>query len=179
MMKFCLAVMAALFLTAPAFAQFAFNGELPLSITSEEAEYEGGKTVLTKNVIVTQGETKIMSDEMTIIRGAAAGAAAATDSEDVDGFTSFGDIERIDAVGNFQYVTPDSVVTGERGVYMRGVSQITVTGNVAMRQGSGNVVRGERLIYDLETKRAQIGNQCVGDNCQSGSGVTFTIKTDE
>jgi len=41
-----------------------------------------------------------------------------------------------------------------------------VTGNVELKQGDGTVVTGETLVYDLDKKRARVGETCTGDNCE-------------
>jgi len=82
-------LMAALPLTAN--AQFARNNDAPIDATADDIVNAGGTTVLTGQVDVRQGGTRILADRMKIF-GGVAGAA---------GGSAAGDISRIEATGNF------------------------------------------------------------------------------
>ena len=157
---------SSLALSSPAYAQFSFGGDAPIKINAEQATYKGNLTVLTGNVDVQQGEARILSDEMKIYR------KSGTD-ENLSSPT-LGVVTRIEAIGNFEYITPDNKVTGQRGVYERETAEIVVTGNVVLTQPSGSSVRGDKLTYFIKTKNAKIGDECVGDNCNGR--VQFEVK---
>ena len=118
---------------------------------------------------VKQGEAQIFSDIMSIYRAdpdPAAGPSA----------NNLGEVIRIEADGNFRYITPDNTVTGDRGIYDKESERIVVTGNVVLVQPSGSRVRGTRLVYDVTTKKAQFGNRCIGAACDGR--VNFSIRQD-
>ncbi len=138
---------------------FGDSGE-PIIVDAEKATYKGNLTLLTGNVDVRQGTAHIKSDEMEIYREKNAADAA--------GNLSLGAVTRIVAIGKFSYRTPGDVVTGDKGVYDRKTGIITVTGNVSVGKPGSSRLSGEKLVYDLETKRAKVG---------AGEGrVGFSIK---
>jgi len=146
-------------------AQLGFAGDSPIAIKAEEARYENAITTLTENVDVRQDGTKITSETMIIRR--------AEVQKEIGRSLRLGEITTIDARGNFVYKTPEREVRGNRGVYERQKGIITVTGNVALIQPNGSRVTGDKLVYNLQTKSAQFGdNRCVGDGC---GRTTFSI----
>ena len=158
--------MALISLSGTVHAQLAVGGDAPIQINAEKATYKGNLTVLTGNVDVRQGEAQILSDEMKIFRQSGSVNELST--------PTLGVVTRIEASGNFKYVTPDNTVTGTRGVYVRETGLITVTGDVQLRQPSGSTVRGDKLTYFIKTKSAKFGDQCVGENCNGR--VQFEVK---
>lgn len=144
----------------PAQAQLAFgdSGET-IYIKAEKATYKGSTTFLEGNVNVRQDEARIQSDEMEIFR-------EKTGDETSVGL-SLGAVTQIVAIGNFVYTTPDQVVRGNRGVYNKEAATIIVTGNVSVGQPGKSRLSGERLVYDLNTKRVRIG--------EKGERVDFSI----
>ncbi len=164
MVRLLFSIFAVFCLGAPAQAQFDFGGDAPILIDAEQATYKNNVTVLTGKVDVRQGDAQILSDEMKIFRAAG--------QNGVDG--SLGLVTRIEASGNFRYITPENTVSGDRGVYIRESGKITVTGNVQLVQPSGSRVRGDKLTYSIQTKSAKFGDECVGEGCNGR--VTFDIK---
>ena len=152
--------MAALMVPSSAAAQFAFGGDSPVAVNAETATYKGGLTILEGNVDVLQSGTRIKSDKMDIFRE----EAAIND----DSSLKLGAITKIVAVGNFRYTSPENSVTGNRGVYERSKGIITVTGNVTFKNSDGSTVKGDKLVYDVNKKTAKFGDNCKGDNCNSG-----------
>lgn len=153
-----LALIAALGLTvaAPAQAQFAFgSGDVPTKIDADKADYKGRLTVLTGQVQVQQGDVRILADTMNVYR--------------VDlGGGKLGPIERIDAIGNFYYITPNEKVRGQKGIYEDRKEIITITGDVILEDSSGNVGTGTKLIYNLKNKEAVMQGDCKGRACRDG-----------
>ncbi|WP_371396751.1 LPS export ABC transporter periplasmic protein LptC [Fretibacter rubidus] len=147
-------------------ASLGFAGNSPIDITAEEARYEDALTTLIGGVTVLQDGTEITSETMIIERAKA--------DKNVGDSLKLGEITTIDARGDFVYITPDRRVSGDRGVYEREKDIITVTGNVKLVQkGSSRTdttVTGNRLVYNLATKKAEFGQDCTGDDC---GRVTF------
>lgn len=84
------------------------------------------------------------------------------------------DIERLDASGGVMVRSPSETARGDFAVYDLPQRIITVIGNVQLSQG-GNLVRGGRLVINLDTGRAVMDGRGVGDS--SGGRVTgrFTV----
>ncbi len=131
-------------------AQLSFGDQdQPILVKADKATYKGTLTILEGNVDVRQGDAKINSDKMEIYRV----------RKDTTGpGLSLGAVTRIVATGNFRYTTPEDVVTGTKGVYVRKSETIVVTGNVSVGQPGRGRLSGERLVYDLRSKRAKVGN---------------------
>jgi len=145
-------------------AQFARNNNAPIDATADNITNSGGTTILTGQVDVRQGEVRILADQMKIY-GAAAGA----------GNSATSDISRIEANGNFYYITPDQEVRGDSGVYLQTTDTFTVTGDVILLQEE-NVVTGNRLIYNLTTEEAKVLGTCKGRKCGNKGRVKILIK---
>lgn len=154
-------------LAMPAQAQVSFGGDDPIDVKAETAAYKGPKTVLTGDVEVQQGTSQIYSQRMDLFRQKI--------PEDNEAGFSYGNINRIVAVGNFKYVTPENSVKGNRGVYERDKNIITVTGNVIFTQRNGNSATGDKLTYDLKTNRARFASTCSGQECDNSDRVEINI----
>ena len=144
---------------APAHAQFGFGGDLPISVSAQTATYKGGLTILTDDVVVSQDDTTVMADRMDIFRDQAEGDNSAA------GSLKLGAITRIEAEGSFRFTNPDNTVTGDRGVYDAAAQTVVVTGDVVLTQPDGSSVRGNRMVYNLETGAASFGTACTGGSC--------------
>ena len=158
---FCLFFAAAF--AAPAQAQFSFGGDEDILIDAVKATYKGQETILEGSVDVRQGTAQIFSDIMHIYRE----KAAPTNEQSA----ALGVVTRIEAEGNFKYITPDSTVTGQRGVYERITGIITITGNVKVVQASGNVANTDKLIYDVKTETIRFTGNCLGKRCKNRSSI--------
>ena len=109
-----------------------------------------------------QADVRVLADQMKIFtRGGS--------NDPTDGIT------RIEADGNFYYITPEQEVKGSRGVYVGATETFTVTGDVVLLQGD-NVVTGNELIYDLRTDEAKVVGTCKGRKCGSTGRVRILIK---
>jgi len=144
-------IFAACAASAPAQAQISFGDKgAPILVNADQATYKGNVTILTGNVDVKQGNARIKSDKMEIYR----------EKSSEEGSTlSLGAVTRIVAIDNFSYKTPSDVVTGNRGVYLRERGIITVTGSVTVGQPGRARLSGEKLVYDLNTKRVRVGEE--------------------
>jgi len=146
-------------------AQFARNNDAPIDATADDILNAGGTTTLTGQVDVRQGGTRILADKMKIFGGVAGAAGGSAGS----------DISRIEATGNFYYITPEQEVRGNNGVYVQSTDTFTVTGDVILLQGE-NVVTGDTLIYNLETEEARVVGTCKGRRCGSKGRVKILLK---
>lgn len=157
---------AALFLPLPASAQFSVDGDEDIIINAEKATYRGRQTILEGKVDVKQGDATIQSDKMNIYRADASQTAT-------EGL-ALGEVTLIEAEGNFVYITPESTVKGNRGVYERLSGIITVTGNVTVVQKSGSTASTDKLIYNVKTETIRFTGNCVGQGC--GGRSTLRIE---
>ena len=152
-----------LMLPITAQAQFSRNGNAPIEADADDIVNSAGVTILSGQVDVRQGDTRILSDVMKIY-GGSTGLGPDT-----------GDVNRIEATGNFYYLTPDQEVRGNNGVYTKDSDTFTVTGDVILLQGE-NVVTGDTLIYNLSTEKARVVGSCKGRRCGSKGRVKILIK---
>lgn len=146
-----------------AHAQFARDNSAPIDATADDIINSGGTTILTGQVDVRQGTTRILADKMQIFSGGT-GVVGAT-----------GDISKIIATGNFYYLTPEQEVRGSNGVYTEIDNTIVVTGDVILLQDE-NVVTGNKLVYNLTTEEAKVVGNCKGRKCGKNGRVSILIK---
>ncbi len=150
-------------LVMPASAQISYDGDADIYIDAEKATYKGLKTILEGAVDVKQGSARILSDIMYIYREET--------PENIGENAPMGEVSRIEAEGNFRYVTPDSTVTGNRGVYQRSTGIIVVTGNVKVVQASGNSATTDRLTYNVKTETIRFEGDCLGKECKDRPSI--------
>jgi len=152
-------------LAANAAAQFIPDSNAPISGSADNADYQPNLTVLSGQVDVRQGHVRILADTMKIYsrQGGDQGGA-------------FDNVSRIEAIGNFYYLTPEQEVRGEKGVYTASNQTFTVTGDVILLQGDNNVVTGDKLVYDLQTNDARVVGTCQGRKCGSEGRVNILIR---
>ncbi|HFB54774.1 MAG TPA: hypothetical protein ENJ46_02530 [Hellea balneolensis] len=153
-------------------SKLSFGGDAPINVKADLAVYKGPKTVLTGNVFLRQETSDIYADQMNMFRE----ELRPTRNGDEARIIKYGNINKIVAVGNFKYVTPESSVTGKKGVYERDKNIITVTGNVKYIQANGSSAYGEILTYDLTTNKVTFGGNCSGTTCGRNGGVNITVK---
>lgn len=145
-------------------AQFARNNSAPIDASADDILNASGVTVLKGQVDVRQGDTRILADQMKIYSTSSTGAVGAAS-----------DISKIEANGNFYYLTPEQEVRGNDGVFIEKDNTFTVTGNVILLQGE-NVVTGSKLIYNLGTEEARVVGSCKGRKCGTKGRVNILIK---
>lgn len=164
-MKLTAAALIIIALPLTANAQFARNNSAPIDATADDIINAAGTTTLTGQVDVRQGGTRILADKMKIFGGVAG----------VGGSSAASDISRIEATGNFYYITPEQEVRGNNGIYVQSTDTFTVTGDVILLQGE-NIVTGNTLIYNLTTEEARVIGTCKGRRCGSKGRVKILLK---
>lgn len=156
--------LAVLMTFSSAQAQFSPDSNAPINGAADSAVSEPGLTIFSGQVDVRQGDVRILSDTMKVYSGSSNSTEA------------FDDVSKIEAIGNFYYLTPDQEVRGDRGVYERATDTFTVTGNVILLQGEDNVVTGDRLLYNLGDGQARVVGNCKGRRCGRKGRVSILIK---
>ncbi len=147
--------------------KLSFGGDEPIDVKADRAVYKGPKTTLSGNVLIIQGSSKIYADRMDMFR---------EELVDADGkMVGYGNINKIVALDNFKYETPENAVLGEKGVYERDKDIITVTGNVEFTQENSNSVSGNKMVYDLTANRVSFGGDCLGRNCKPNGRVNIRV----
>lgn len=117
----------------------------PVQYGADSGEYTNDGFALRGRAEVTQGTNRLRADA-------------------IRGYTTNGQLSRVEATGNVYFVTPDQSMRGDRAVYTLNDGQVLVTGDVILTQGQ-NVLTGGRLVYNVRTETARIesaGNRVRG-----------------
>jgi lipopolysaccharide export system protein LptA len=136
----------------------AHDRSLPIEITANSLEVRQDQeaAIFRGQVRAIQGEMRLTADELVVHYRQGVDVVEAA-------------ISRIDAQGRVFFSTPSETAQGNQGVYNVDEGVITLIGSVVLTRGE-NVVRGERLILDLET------GQSVIESGTSASGSTERVK---
>ena len=145
-----LAASAALMATAVA-AQIAPSSNAPIDLKADALEVRQGEclAVWRGRAEALQERSRLRADAINIYSRKQNGSEC-------------GDVERLEAVGNVFYVTPQQRVRGDRAVYVASTNLITVTGDVVYDQ-EGNVIRSRRLTINVETGQASMDGSGAED----------------
>ena len=117
----------------------------PVQYGADSGEYTADGFALRGRAEVTQGTHRLRADA-------------------IRGYTTNGELTRVEATGNVYFVTPDQSMRGNNAVYTLNDGQVLVTGDVILTQGQ-NVLTGGRLVYNVRTETARIesaGNRVRG-----------------
>ena len=147
---------------------FGFDGDGPIAVKAERATYQDGTTDLSGDVVVQQDDSVLFANEMQILRDKATVESA--------GSIRLGAVRQIIAEGNFRYQSDANDVRGDRAVYERDTSIMTVTGDVTVVQPDGNTVSTDRLVYDTVNETIRFSGQCQGRDCGTGQRTRITIE---
>ena len=132
-------------LSATAAAQPQLGGDGLLVVTGERFEYVPAERVayITGAPIATQGDVRLAAERFEVYFTA----------EETSAGDAAGDIEKLYAIGEVRYATPDEIATGDYGVYDASSRLITLTGDVVVTRG-GNVLRGGKLVINVDDGRS-------------------------
>lgn len=137
---------------AGAMAQISAHGG-PIDVSSDHFQANDAEREATYSgkVEVLQGQNRMRSDLMNVyFRKSGAPAAQPVNASPQ---SSWGQIDRLEAIGNVYFVTPTQIVRGDRAEYTQASDTLVVTGNVVVTQGE-NVMHGERLVVQVGAKRS-------------------------
>ncbi len=138
---------------------FSKNRDKPVHIRAQSFEIRDKDRTATfsGNVQVVQGDTVIRCKTLVVTYVAEAGAGLRAAQAGPGGRTQ---ISKLDALGGVIVTQQDQTATGDVGHFDLKTNIITLRGNVVVSQG-GNVVRGDRLVVDLNTgvSRVESGKQ--------------------
>jgi lipopolysaccharide export system protein LptA len=126
---------------------FNQNRDKPVQIRAQTFEVRDKEKVaaFSGNVHVVQGDTIIRCKSLIVTYETASGAGARASQPGPAGRSQ---ISRLEALGGVIVTQKDQTATGDSGLFDLRTNIITLSGNVVVSQG-GNVMRGERLVVDL------------------------------
>lgn len=150
MRVFAAASLALFAICGSAAAQVSGEGG-PIRVNADRSEVldKERKVILIDNVDITQGNSRLRADIVTIEYGA--GGNTTTTGLG----SNFGDIRTMTARGNVFYVTPDLKANGSLGVYVAAADTITLTGDIVLVRGD-DVAKGESLVIELAAGRTTL-----------------------
>lgn len=148
--RFGILVLAGWLLAAPASAQQLIDTSRhdtsqPLEITADalEVEQQAQRAIFTGAVDVIQGDMRLNSDRLIVYY---------RDKEAAEQNA----IYRIDVEGNVRFATPTETAEGDNGVYDVDGGTIELVGNVVLTSGREAVIRGNKLIMDLNSGQSEV-----------------------
>ncbi len=149
MTKLAAVAALALGLAGPAAAQIAGSSDAPVDITADALEVVNNQcmSIWSGSAEALQDRTRLRADTIKTYSKKAPGKA--------NGQGSCGALDRMEAIGNVYYVTPQQKVRGDNAVYDVGAERIVITGDVVAVSGQ-NVIRGSRLVVNSATGDAQM-----------------------
>ena len=133
--------------TSSGLAGLDTNGPIDVSSDSGTLASRDGRAVLNGNVRVTQGNLKMTSDRATITYLTVAGNPQ---------------IQRLDASGGVTLTAPTETARSQFAIYDLNKRIITMLGGVVLTRQGGNRVRSQRLVYDLNSGRANVDGGAQG-----------------
>ncbi|GJE11712.1 MULTISPECIES: LptA/OstA family protein [Methylobacterium] len=148
------------------FGNIGGGGKDPIKIDADRLDVfdRENKAIFAGNVVAVQGDSTIRCSTMTVHykRGKdGTGKPAKGDAKD-DGAEASAPrnpaengIQKVDCAGPVTVVQKDQVATGDRAEFDQDAKRIVLTGNVVLSQCQ-NVTRGQRLVYDMNTGRANM-----------------------
>jgi lipopolysaccharide export system protein LptA len=145
------------------------SGKEPIKIDADRLDVfdRESKAVFAGNVVAVQGDSTIKCSTMTVhyqrregakgeAKGEKAGETAEAKAEPVAAPPpGDGAIRQVECAGPVTVTSKDQVATGDRAVFDRVANRVVLTGNVVLSQCQ-NVTRGSRLVYDMNSGRANM-----------------------
>ena len=131
----------------PSCAQFENDSAAPIEIVADSMEWlnEEKIAIARGNADAVQGRYTLSAHVLIAHIADESNASQASNSQ----------ISLIEAEGNVLLITPNEKARGSAGIYDVRNRTAVLTGSVILTQGE-NVLRGERLIMDLNTGRSRL-----------------------
>ena len=152
---------------APLGALGASSSKDPIKIDADRLDVfdRENKAVFAGNVVAVQGDATIRCSALTVHykRGRKAEDKAEDKAEEKDAAPvaeknaamAENGIQKVDCAGPVTVVQKDQVATGDSASFDQVARRIVLSGNVVLSQCQ-NVTRGSRLVYDMNTGRANM-----------------------
>jgi lipopolysaccharide export system protein LptA len=148
-------------LVAQALAKHSTNAPVDVEADRIEVQDRANRALFSGNVRVRQANLTLNAARLTVAYSSGGSGV---------------DIERLDAAGGVTVRSPSETARGQFAVYDLNRRLITMIGGVTLEQGA-NVVRGGRLVINLDTGRAVVDGSAVGGapgTAASGRGGRVT-----
>ena len=128
---------------------FSQNREQPVKIqaASLEVREKDKRATFSGDVRVVQGDTEMRCRSLTVFYDDDSGGRAMKAADTNAGAGK--QIRRIEAKGNVVVIQKEHNATGDSGIFDMRANTVTLVGNVVVTQ-AGSVLRGQRLVVDLE-----------------------------
>ena len=151
-----IALAVSAFAAVPASSQSALQGlnsNAPVDVAADRIEVQdrADRAIFAGNVQIRQGNLALDAARITVAYSG--------------GIADGPQIQRLDASGGVEVRSPTETARGNFGVYDLNRRLITLIGGVELNQ-RGNVIRGGRLVIDLNSGRA-----VVDGRSQGGDGI--------
>jgi lipopolysaccharide export system protein LptA len=137
------------------------SNKQPINIDSDRLDVfdKEGRAVFNGNVVAVQGDSTMKCNSLNVFyeQRAKDGAAGRSGGGLVGGggMSDNSSIKKIECRGPVTIVSKTQVATGDNADFDRVANKVFLTGNAALSDGQ-NVTRGERIVYDLNTGRANV-----------------------
>lgn len=140
-----------------AMSGFSTDSDEPVHIEADELEVRDRdrRAVFTGNVVVRQGETTLRTTTLEVHY---TGEMSQAGDEPVGGQS----ISRLEARGGVVVQTKDQKATGDWAEFVMATQEVTLGGDVVLTQGD-NVLRGARLVVDIENGTSKLYASAPGD----------------
>ncbi|MDQ0325260.1 lipopolysaccharide export system protein LptA [Rhodopseudomonas julia] len=148
------------------FSGFSSNSNDPIMVEADRLEVRDNDKVAiySGNVKVRQAETVLETAKLTVhysgnptdsLNGSGGGAGNGGKPASNASATPGSSITRIEAEGGVLVTSENRTATGDRADFEMATDMVTLYGNVVLTEDD-NVLRGEKLIVNLKTKKAQM-----------------------
>lgn len=126
---------------------FDVDSDEPIRIESDSLEVRDRdhRAIFSGNVVAEQGDTILRTRTLTVFYTGSMEASTGGPSPD-----SAQTIERLEAQGKVVVERLDQKATGDWAIFEVDTQMVTLGGDVVLTQG-GNVVRGQKLLVNLDT----------------------------
>lgn len=133
------------------------GGKEPIKIDADRLDVfdRENKAVFAGNVVAVQGDSTIRCSTMTVRYRRGKEAKADSEAEKPAAALGENGIQKVECAGPVTVVQKDQVATGDSAVFDQDAKRIVLTGNVVLSQCQ-NVTRGSRLVYDMNSGRANM-----------------------
>ncbi|MCJ2026867.1 LptA/OstA family protein [Methylobacterium sp. J-067] len=142
--------------TSSAFGNIGGGGKEPIKIDADRLDVfdKENKAIFAGNVVAVQGESTIRCTTMTVYYKRGKDKAEGGDESAPKNPAENG-IKKVECAGPVTVTQKDQVATGDNAVFDQDAKRIVLTGNVVLSQCQ-NVTRGQRLVYDMASGRANM-----------------------
>ncbi|MGH6999715.1 MAG: LptA/OstA family protein [Phenylobacterium sp.] len=140
----------------PAAAQLSQSSDAPVDITADALEVVNNQcmSIWSGSAEALQDRTRLRADVIKTFSKKAPGKPGGATG-------ACGTLDRMEAIGNVYYVTPQQKVRGNNANYDVTAERIIITGDVVAVSGQ-NVIRGDRLVVNVATGDAQMESGAKG-----------------